>query len=85
MKNNEKLVYIGIGCILGWFSSHILVSYYGMGVLWGLSIFGVVVFVLGFMHVYSVNSGHKKRLQENSKESEGESKTLRNRLRIWSK
>ena len=83
--NKEKLVFVGVGCILGCFLSRILFMQFGIIALDGLTVMGVVVFILGFLHVYTSNSNYKKAIQEDKERSEAklEDKTLLDKIRVW--
>jgi len=83
MGRGEKLVYVGIDCILGWFSCLILYVWFGVNALYSLSVFGVAVFILGFLKVFGENNSHKKQLRENDTRGDVEPKTVNRRKKPW--
>lgn len=79
-KENNVLVLIGIGCILGWFMSQLSYLQFGENGLWGLTISGIAFLFLGLL--YKVN--HKPSV-EKKEPIDKEKKTIVKRIIDWRK
>lgn len=71
---------IGIGFILGCFSNLAVFLRFGVGALWLLSVFGVAVLIMFFLQKVK-----QPEVKPKSSVVDDEPKTLRSRMRIWTK
>ena len=83
MNKNNKLVYLGIGIILGIFICQISFLQFGVNGLWSLTIFGICILILGLIHVY----GKSEKIPTKQEDSEGkEKKSLLSKAKeVWNK
>ena len=79
-NSRSRWVYVGLGMILGFFCSNLCFLQFGVNGLWFLSVFGVGVLILGFVHVY----GSSSRVPvEPVDMDDNDDKSLLKKMRIW--
>ena len=77
-NNHQFYPLIGLGVILGCFLNLVVFLYFGENALWWLSVFGVCVLVLFFLQKVKQPAVKKEPV-------DNEPKTLRSRMRVWTK
>ncbi len=76
----ERHAHLVFGVILGWFSMQLVYVKFSTDGMWTLTLFGIAIAVLGFVHYFG-----KANSKPKYEEAKDERKTLLGKVKSWSK